>query len=92
MGCFDSVYVTCPYCRQEVEIQSKADACGMRVYSEKDLNIPELIVNDIAGENNCYHCNKNFILGLEYKQVVVNIPFIKTIKLNEIENENNESD
>lgn len=84
MGCFDSVYVTCPYCEGEVEIQSKADACGMRTYYEKDVNIPESIVKDIAGENECYFCEKKFLINLDYKEVTMKLPYISIVQKDQL--------
>lgn len=48
MGMFDSVYVKCPDCEQEVEIQSKAGACILSSYTLD--NAPPEILLDIAND------------------------------------------
>ena len=46
MGMFDSVFVGCPRCGKETELQSKAGDCYMQRFSLTDA--PEKVIRDIA--------------------------------------------
>ena len=72
MGMFDSVGVTCPKCREVNELQSKADDCLLRWYSNLD-NIPATIAYDLNNDlQTCDYC------GCEFKLVITDdIPNIK---------------
>ena len=39
MGMFDSLYIKCPKCGKEMELQSKSGACAMFSYTQKYLPI-----------------------------------------------------
>ena len=54
MGMFDSVYIDCPECGEEVEFQSKAGDCVLASYSKGDA-IPMTIVADLSGELSSCH-------------------------------------
>jgi len=47
MGCFDSVFVTCPHCSSEEEIQSKDGKCAMRKF--RSGSVPLAIAGGIHG-------------------------------------------
>ena len=53
MGLFDSVYFTCPNCKTEIEVQSKAlDPC---MYVFPPEAVPIEIANEIIGDH--YPCS-----------------------------------
>jgi hypothetical protein len=59
MGCFDSVYVQCPVCSEQVEFQSKAGECLLDTFFEDD--VPVQIALDIEGERDrCPKCGTTF--------------------------------
>ena len=64
MGCYDSVWVTCPGCGKECELQSKADECLLRSYTLRD-DIPESILDDLTHETYyCQKCRMPFLFGM----------------------------
>lgn len=55
MGCFDSVYVKCPGCGEEIEFQSKAGDCLLQTFYEDD--VPTKLAVDIDGDTDqCPKC------------------------------------
>jgi len=57
MGLFDSVYIECKYCGEEVEFQSKAGECDMSQFTSQ--NVPLAIVIDLDGSSVfCKNCNE----------------------------------
>jgi hypothetical protein len=59
MGMFDSLYVKCPSCGEQVEFQSKRGACGLYRYNIYD--VPIEIAVDLKNETQqCDNC-KNFV-------------------------------
>lgn len=48
MGCFDSVWFTCPHCGELIEAQSKAAECDMSRYYPGD--VPAKIAHDLHGD------------------------------------------
>lgn len=56
MGMFDSVYVFCPNCGDEVEFQSKAGECVTEEYYLH--NMPAEIAKDICGDSLVCSCGK----------------------------------
>lgn len=81
MGMFDSVYVNCPKCNYQTEIQSKNGDCTLDKYNINNIEeIPESILEDILNrEHSCKKCNGNFVIEVKYK--VIKIPIKVTTKL-----------
>lgn len=56
MGMFDSVYASCPYCNNQVELQSKVGDCILASFSEN--SIPVAIGVDINNKPAyCINCS-----------------------------------
>jgi hypothetical protein len=67
MGCFDSVYIRCPECREQVEFQSKAGDCLLESFNED--NVPSKVALDINGEDEtCPKCGIMFTVVAEIIQ------------------------
>ena len=61
MGMFDSIYVSCPTCDEQIEFQSKAGPCDLKRYHYK--NVPAAIAMSISGETEiCKYCNDKVTL------------------------------
>lgn len=57
MGCFDRLYVECPRCLNDVEFQSKADACCQIDYDIN--NCPPNILGDLNNQSEtCQNCGR----------------------------------
>ena len=55
MGMFDSVYVKCPNCGEDIEFQSKAVECQCKSYNQN--KVPTIIAFDLEGDVEiCDHC------------------------------------
>lgn len=54
MEMFDSVYVRCPRCGNELEFQSKGGACAHHVY--RIGSVPEPVASDIEGVSKICQC------------------------------------
>lgn len=54
MGMFDSVYINCPQCGQQIEYQSKAGGCNLDKYDIN--NVPPRIGGDIIGDEQQCRC------------------------------------
>jgi uncharacterized Zn finger protein len=55
MGSFDSVVARCPNCNEEVEFQSKAGRCNMRIFNPGE--VPYGIAADLdRTEERCRSC------------------------------------
>ncbi len=52
MGMFDSVYVRCPKCGQNVEFQSKGGECILAAYTDLN-NIPVDVASDLNTAESC---------------------------------------
>lgn len=76
MGMFDSVYVDCPWCKKENELQTKMGACLLRTYS---LNENAMTTMGVLGVHTCYKCEKEF----EIKMVSQPMAIIKKYVENE---------
>jgi transcription elongation factor Elf1 len=64
MGSFDSVVVACPKCTSEIEIQSKAGACILKVYNFD--NVPKRIARSIeGGVEKCDECGTKFKIDIK---------------------------
>jgi len=79
MGMFDSLYIECPNCKNEMEFQSKSGPCGLLCKYKDDLT------TDIAiGMNGdivkCKNCGKNIKLYCE-------IPLTVDVELEVVEQE-----
>ena len=56
MGMFDSVVTTCPNCGDEVEFQSKAGDCRLRIFDVH--SVPPQIAYDIDGQSVRCSCSE----------------------------------
>lgn len=75
---FDSLYVNCPNCGNELEFQSKSGVCFL--YSYKKNNLPTEVAMGMDGNIvKCDFCNTNFKLECKIPEVV-KIKLIKTNK------------
>ena len=64
MGMFDSLFVSCRNCGQEVEFQSKAGDCSLASYRLD--NVPPGIAGDLAGETEiCQRCSSGITLRVQ---------------------------
>ncbi len=76
MGMFDSVFVRCPKCGEEVEFQSKAGVCELKRYSAN--NVPPEIAQDISGDVQSCECGEMLKLitarPIERVQMVLDVP------------------
>ena len=81
MGMFDSVYVNCPKCNYQTEIQSKNGDCTLDKYNINNIEeIPESILEDMANKvHTCDECNENFTIEIKYK--IIKIPIKSITKL-----------
>lgn len=71
MGMFDSVWFTCPECKNGMEVQSKAGACSLNNYSSDQ--VPETIAEAISGETAYCNCGKKYVVGEEHKKKLVSV-------------------
>jgi hypothetical protein len=60
---FDSVYVQCPHCGEEVELQTKSGQCILGRYYL--YNAPADVLLGIEGRNYCEKCDKPFHVMLQ---------------------------
>ena len=68
MGMFDSVYVQCPNCKSELEVQSKAGECTLRGYSEY---VPTAIAVDLKERRkSCSNCGCVFTIKADVPQYI----------------------
>ena len=58
MGMFDSVWVRCPKCDNNMEFQSKAGVCEMREYCEGDA-VPMVVASDVLEDVRRCECGEN---------------------------------
>lgn len=65
MGMFNSVYVPCPNCGTEHELQSKSGSCSLRSSSHHDAEIADLgcVANDPV---TCEKCGAGFVLRVKF--------------------------
>ena len=55
MGMFDSVIVSCPKCKAEIEFQSKAGVCELKRYHQS--NVPATVAESLnGGTKTCPFC------------------------------------
>jgi transcription elongation factor Elf1 len=74
MGMFDRVYVNCPHCDAEIELQSKAGERQMNTYSADDVPM-EIASSFVQSPEFCESCNKPF--GIVIKEVRAKIAVYK---------------
>lgn len=67
MGCFDSLYIKCPKCRNDLEFQSKS---GMScLYSFRKSNLPIEVAIGMEGNIiRCQFCNSRIRLNCKIPQ------------------------
>ena len=70
---FDSLYIKCPKCGKELEIQSKSGPCALFSYTKSNLP-PEVAVGLNGDIIECEFCKTNF-------EVKCNIPKRVQVKL-----------
>lgn len=63
MGMFDSVYVQCPHCDEEIELQTKNGECTLGKYYL--YNAPADVLLGIEGRNRCEKCGMPFHVMLQ---------------------------
>ena len=64
MGMFDRVWVNCPSCDQQVELQSKAGPCRLADYTE--YSCPLGVLEDISEyTQRCEKCKASFYLDVQ---------------------------
>jgi hypothetical protein len=69
MGCFDSLLVRCKKCGEELEFQSKADACCQREFTLSTC--PPKIITDLDGEiQECDNCGAKIRLVLAMRPTI----------------------
>ncbi len=59
---FDTVRLKCPKCSELVEIQTKSGSCSLNSYSIE--RAPPGVMEDVLGENTCYHCSEIFVVEM----------------------------
>lgn len=66
MGMFDSLIARCPFCKGDVEFQTKAGPCVMDIYRIDDA--PPWILMEISGDvSSCSECNRELSIKVEYE-------------------------
>jgi hypothetical protein len=60
MGMFDSLYVECRRCGEQVEFQSKAGDCSLRSYELSDC--PPEVAGDLIGRSNQCKCGNSITI------------------------------
>lgn len=69
MGMFDSLYVKCPKCGEELEFQSKSGPCAMYVFRKRDL--PISVALDLNGNIvRCQFCNSRIKMKVKIPKKV----------------------
>ena len=61
MGMFDSFYIRCPKCGNELEFQSKSGACALLSYRKSNLS-PDVAIGIDGDIVECQFCKTNFKL------------------------------
>ena len=60
MGMFDTVWLKCPVCQLEIELQSKAGDCCLLDYTEDE--VPAAIAADLLGEPVTCACGTRLVV------------------------------
>ena len=68
MGCFDTVVVTCPFCKELIGIQSKAGKCMMEEYDLQDA--PLEVLGDINNEVHECDCGASLKVSVSYSAIL----------------------
>lgn len=61
MGCFDSIWFSCPSCNRKLEFQSKAGSCSLNHYTVADAPI-EVMADAIGYKEKC-RCGNTVYIG-----------------------------
>lgn len=71
MGCYDSLWVDCPNCGNQLEFQSKSGDCRLADYTL--TNIPSNVLMDINRHSPivCAGCNR--LYKIDYKPTLVEV-------------------
>lgn len=74
MGCFDTVWLTCPHCNASVEEQTKAGPCSLADYRLDQDDAPMSVRLAMVGPHRCESesCGKLFLVEL------VQLPVFRT--------------
>ena len=81
MGMFDSLIVTCLFCKEEIEEQTKSGPCMMQYFKWDDPDLPVWMMQEFNNtEIECYSCNRRFIVRYDYEIIV------KSRKLEPVDN------
>ena len=73
MGMYDSVYIECPKCGEQVEFQSKAGECDLTTYNR--FTVPANIAMDIEQDiETCRNCNAK--VRLHVQTTVILQPYV----------------
>lgn len=71
MGMFDTFIVQCPFCKIDVEEQTKSGPCCLDVFRFSDPDLPVWVMQDFDGlEIECYNCEKRFIIRFDFQVIV----------------------
>lgn len=73
---FDSLYIKCPKCNNELEFQSKSGACAMFNYKKSNLP-PEVAIGIDKDIIECEFCRNNFRLECNIPKKI-KVKLIKT--------------
>lgn len=65
MGCFDTVIVRCPHCKEKTELQTKAGLCELKRYTIN--NCPPEILPWLTDEPiECEHCGYEYVIRAKF--------------------------
>lgn len=65
MGLYDSIYLKCPHCGEQEEVQSKAGKCDMEIFDKN--SVPVIIAAALQDDDwTCYHCKETFRIKTPY--------------------------
>lgn len=80
MGMYDSLYVDCPKCGNQLEFQSKSGICALLSYKKNNLS-PEVAVGINGDIIRCQFCNKRIKLKCDIpKKVKIKLIVTKKLK------------
>lgn len=72
MGMFDSLFIECPHCKYENELQTKNGPCELEQYRIQD-KLPSYILETFDGSvDKCHSCQAWFKVNFEYHLIVTN--------------------
>ena len=71
MGMFDSLIVTCLFCKEEIEEQTKAGPSAMDEYRWDDPDLPVWMMQEFNNtEIECCSCTRRFIIRYDFQIIV----------------------